>query len=196
MSNEELVYAAQNGCADCFGELVDRCAPGLLGYLHHRTGSVEDAEDLVQDTFVRAYLKLNQFDGRARFTTWLYTIARNLAASRFGRKTSLRLSTNLISPYPGPEDILETTLLRRSLWSVARTLPRNQYEALWLRYAQDMSVKDIAGVMSRSPVSVKVLLHRARINMAKKLRRRRRTEAASEALNWKMNDSFHESSGA
>ena len=196
MSNEELVFAAQNGCADCVGELVDRCAPGLLAFLHHRTGSVEDAEDLVQDTFVRVYLKLNQFDGRGKFTTWLYTIARNLAAGRFGRKTSLRLPTILISPYPGPEDILDMAQLRRSLWSVARTLPRNQYEALWLRYAQDMSVKDIAGVMSRSPVSVKVLLHRARINMAKKLSRRRRAIADSEAVDWKTNDRFHESSGA
>ena len=107
MSNEELVCAAQNGCTDCFGELVDRCAPGLLAFLHHRTGSVEDAEDLVQDTFVRVYLKLNQFDGRGKFTTWLYTIARNLAAGRFGRKTSLRLPTKLISPHPGPEHILD-----------------------------------------------------------------------------------------
>lgn len=196
MSNEELVFAAQNGCTDCFGELIDRCASGLLAFLHHRTGSVEDAEDLVQDTFVRVYLKLNQFDGRGKFTTWLYTIARNLAAGRFGRKTSLRLPEKLISPYPGPEDILNTTQQRRSLWSVARTLPHNQYEALWLRYAQDMSVKDIAGVMSRSTVSVKVLLHRARINMAKKLRRRRRAQAHPEAVGWKTNDSFHESSGA
>ncbi len=196
MSNEELVCAAQNGCAECFGELVDRCAPGLLAFLHHRTGSVEDAEDLVQDTFVRVYLKLNQFDGRSKFTTWLYTIARNLAASRFGRKTLLRLSTNLISPYPGPEDILGMAQLRRSLWSVARTLPRNQYEALWLRYAQDMSIKDIAGVMSRSGVSVKVMLHRARINMAKKLRRRRMAEGASDTIDWKTGESLHESSGA
>ncbi len=196
MSNEELVCAAQNGCTDCFGELVDRCAPGLLAFLHHRTGSVEDAEDLVQDTFVRVYLKLNQFDGRGKFTTWLYTIARNLATGRVGRKTPLKLPTKLISPSPGPADILATAQLRRSLWSVARTLPRNQYEALWLRYAQDMSVKDIAGVMSRSGVGVKVLLHRARINMAKKLSRRRSAIADSEAVDWKTNDNFHESSGA
>lgn len=196
MSNEELVRAVRNGWVDSFGELVDRCAPGLLAFLHHRTGSVEDAEDLVQDTFVRAYLKLNQFDDRHKFTTWLYTIARNLAAGRSGRKTSLKINTEPISPHPAPEHILDMMQLRTTLWSVARTLPRNQYEVLWLRYTHDMSVKDIARVMSRSPVSVKVMLHRARINMAKKLSRRRRTIADSDGFDTKTSDSFHESSGA
>ncbi len=196
MSNEALVRAVRNGCADSFGELVDRCAPGLLAFLHHRTGSVEDAEDLVQDTFVRSYLKLNQFDDRHKFTTWLYTIARNLAAGRSGRRISFRINTEPISPHPGPEHILDMMQLRTSLWSVARTLPRNQYEVLWLRYSQDMSVKDIAGVVSRSPVSVKVMLHRARINMAKKLSRRRRAIADSDGFDTKTSDSYHESSGA
>jgi len=188
---------AQRGCAESFGELVGRCAPGLLAFLHHRTGSLDDAEDLVQDTFVRAYLKLHLFDGRARFTTWLYTIARNLATDRCRKRPPLSMShAELVSPQPGPEEILERSQLRTNLWSVARTLPVAQYEALWLRYAQDMPVKDIARVMSRTGVGVKVLLHRARINMAKKLRRRRILPVGPDRVDGRTGDGIHKGSGA
>jgi RNA polymerase sigma-70 factor (ECF subfamily) len=172
LTNEQLVRAAKCGCSDCFSELVDRCAPGLLAFLQHKVGLLEDAEDLVQETFVRAYLKLHQFDGRHMFTTWLYAIGRNLAASR-ARKNSPVLGpvAQQASYYPAPDELLEEVQFRRSLWSLARTLPPNQYEALWLRYAQDMSVKEIAHVMSKTQVHVKVLLFRARTAMAAKLQK-------------------------
>lgn len=197
LSNEQLVSAAQCGCTDCFSELVDRCAPGLLAFMRHKVGGLEDAEDLVQDTFVRAYLKLNQFNGKHKFTTWLYAIGRNLAASR-GRKVplSLNLAAQTRTSYPAPDDILEELQFRRSLWSLARTLPPNQYEALWLRYAQDMSVREISHVMGKTQVHVKVLLYRARAAMARKLRKRSATSGQTAAPPVRKRSRFPERSGA
>jgi len=195
LTNEQLVSAARCGCTDCFSELVDRCAPGLLAFMRHKVGGLEDAEDLVQETFVRAYLKLNQFDGKHKFTTWLYAIGRNLAAGR-SRKVPLRLAALAKAYYPAPDDILEEIQFRRSLWSLARTLPCNQYEALWLRYAQDMSVKEISHVMGKTPVYVKVLLYRARTAMARKLQKRSAASGQTEAPPLKRGHRFPERSGA
>ena len=60
---------------------------------------------------------------------------------------------------------------RQSLWALARDLSRNQYQVLWLKYGRDMSIKEIAQVLRKSQVNVKVLLYRARINLAKRLQK-------------------------
>lgn len=165
--------------------------------MRHKVGAIEDAEDLVQDTFVRAYLKLSQYDGKHKFTTWLYAIGRNLAAGR-NRKAALtvRLPMPAKTSYPPPDDLLEQIQFRRSLWSLARTLPSNQYEALWLRYSQDMSVKEIAHVIGLTQVHVKVLLYRARKAMAAKLQRQSTDAAAKQALSVKKQKRLTERSGA
>jgi len=59
---------------------------------------------------------------------------------------------------------------QQSLWAMARSLSTNQYRALWLRYAEDMSIKEIAKVLGKSQVSVRVFLYRARINLGQRLR--------------------------
>ncbi|MBE0535459.1 MAG: sigma-70 family RNA polymerase sigma factor [Phycisphaerae bacterium] len=197
LTNEQLVSAAKCGCTDCFSELVDRCAAGLLAFMQHKVGTIEDAEDLVQDTFVRAYVKLHQFDGRHKFTTWLYAIGRNLAASRSRKPAlNLRMTAEAARHYPAPDDILEQIQLRSNLWSVAKKLPSNQYEALWLRYAQDMSIREISHVMDKTQVHVKVLLYRARAAMAKKLQKRPAGTANAEAPLSKRRSGFPERSGA
>ncbi|MBN2269667.1 MAG: sigma-70 family RNA polymerase sigma factor, partial [Sedimentisphaerales bacterium] len=70
---------------------------------------------------------------------------------------------------PGPRDRIAQGETRQSLWAAARTLSPIQYEALWLRYAEDMPIKEIAKVMGNSQVSVKVALCRARMRLAEKL---------------------------
>lgn len=171
-SNEkDLVVAAQAGCADSYAELVSRHGPGLLEFLRHRTAGVEDAEDLVQETFVRAYLKLDQFSGQWRFSTWLYTIARRLAISHYRKRRFSSLVGDFESSEPGPQEHLQRREMSANLWSIARSLPVNQYEALWLKYTEGMPVKQIARIMNKSQVCVKVLLYRGRVTMGKRLKR-------------------------
>lgn len=189
LDERQLVTAAQAGSADCFGELVSRYEVGLLEFLRHRTATIEDAEDLVQETFARAYLKLEQFSGQWRFSTWLYTIARRLAISSYRKRRFVPLPAEYESSQARPEDMLMRREMNINLWAVAKSLPASQYEAVWLKYAEGMSVKQIARVMNKSQVHVKVLLHRGRVRMCKRLKRTagggsvRNAEAARENYN-------------
>ena len=195
LNEKELLSAARQGCTDSFGELVSRLGPGLLEFLRHRTATLEDAEDLVQETFVRAYLKLDQFSGQWRFSTWLYTIARRLAINHYRRRRFAPLPTEYESTEAMPEDILANREMSVNLWSIAKSLPVNQYEAVWLKYAEGMSVRQISRIMKRSQVSVKVLLYRGRINMGKRFERIAKERATRDIAASGMNYHIHESAG-
>jgi len=162
---------SQTGCKASFAELVRRYDRRLRGFLRGRTACAADADDLVQDTFVKVYANLHRYDNSWRFSTWLYTIARRLAVSHH-RRNAVSASTgppaDLFS-VAEPCDLLARRDARINLWRLAEKLPQSQYRALWLRYAEAMPVSQIAGVLGKSRVNVKVLLHRARVNLAKQI---------------------------
>lgn len=169
LSEEELAWQAKRGCQAAFAELVRRFAPRLCAFLSRRTANRHDAEDLVQDTFVSAYQSLGRYRKSARFSTWLFTIGARLAVSHH-RKLKVRSQVRY-APSSAPDscDVVSQKEEREGLWATAQRLPERQYQVLWLKYGQDMSVKDIARVMHRTQVSVKVLLYRARVNLAAQL---------------------------
>jgi len=172
LSAEELARRSQQqGCQASFAELVDRFGKRLFRFLCHRTGNAQDAEDLVQDTFVKAYRNIHRYQDSWKFSTWLFTIAARLANSHFRRSRSLRLVGQIESGNPGPGQMVEEQETRQSLWALAGDLSRNQYQALWLKYGQDMSIKEISHVLGKSQVNVKVILYRARVNLAKRLQK-------------------------
>jgi RNA polymerase sigma-70 factor (ECF subfamily) len=79
------VLRARDGCKTSFGALVRRYERGLFDFLRLRSRSIEDAEELVQESFLRAWEKLDLYDPRWSFGTWLYALARRLAAGRARR---------------------------------------------------------------------------------------------------------------
>jgi RNA polymerase sigma-70 factor (ECF subfamily) len=162
---------SQQGCEASFAVLVDRFAQRLLRFLNHRTASVHDAEDLVQDTFVKAYENIHRFRNSAKFSTWLFTIAARLAVSHHRRLHHSQAASDVEACSYEPKDVLAEQEARQRLWAAAGNLSENQYRALRLKYAEDMSVKEIAQVLRKSQVSVKVLLYRARLNLAERLRK-------------------------
>ncbi|MFO0892781.1 MAG: sigma-70 family RNA polymerase sigma factor [Isosphaeraceae bacterium] len=88
--DDSLVSACRSGHTEAFGVLVRRYQDRLYPTIHHLLGSAEDAQDVVQDAFVRAFQKLDQFQGESSFYTWIYRIAVNLALSgRRSRKFSV-----------------------------------------------------------------------------------------------------------
>jgi RNA polymerase sigma-70 factor (ECF subfamily) len=133
-------------------------------------------EDLVQETFLKAFRNIGRYDARWKFSTWLYTIAVRTSISRHRRTkvTAVPLEAEeLEHPAPGPQEALirkEEARNAGNIWLLARTLRPNEYEALWLRYAEEMPLQEIARTMKRSSVGVRVLLHRARLKLGKKLR--------------------------
>ncbi len=169
LSAEELARRSQQGCRESFAELVERYGIRLFKFLRYKTNNLQDAEDLVQEAFIRAYQNIHKYRSSWKFSTWLFTIAKRLAYSHFRRSRSFWTVEEIESGGLEPGQMVEEQETQQNLWALARDLSRNQYQALWLKYGQDMSIKEIAMVIRKSQVNVKVLLYRARINLAKRL---------------------------
>ena len=164
-SDEELARRAQEGCSSSFDELARRFQVPLLHFLR-RWSSDQDAEDLLQDTLIRAHQNLDKYRSSWRFATWLFTIARRLSINKQHRKRPAQLRValeNVEDGRPDPEQLVTDAERRDCLWDRAReVLTEPQMTATWLYYVEDMSVKQIAETLSRTPVAVKTMLFRAR----------------------------------
>ena len=90
-SEEDLIQATLAGDTDAYGQLVDRFKDRLFNAMLNVVGNYDEAEDVVQDSFVQAYVKLHTFQGNSKIFTWLYRIAFNNALSR-GRRRRAELS--------------------------------------------------------------------------------------------------------
>ena len=167
----ELVSRAQRGSLPCFAELVKRFEGRLFNFLCRRTGSTHDAEDLAQDAFVRAWQRIDQYNPRWQFSTWLFTIGHRLAITYLQRRRRERGTYNgreiATAQRDDPGRIVADRDQCDLLWETAdRILTTSQRTVLWLRYAEELSNKDIAAVMGTSQVSARVTLFRAREALA------------------------------
>jgi RNA polymerase sigma-70 factor (ECF subfamily) len=173
-SPEELAQrAAQKDAAGlmCFGELVTRFEGRLYNFLLRKTGRAVDAEDLTQEAFVRAWEKIDSYDQRWRFSTWLFTIAARMAVSHHRKARPFLIAeidggASEVDDHAGPD----VQSAGSSLWRLAEEkLTEDQHTALWLRYAEDMAIPEIAAVMRKSQVGVRVCLFRARQALVEEL---------------------------
>ena len=170
-SDEALARQSQEGDFAAFEELVSRYEARIYAFVFHSCGHETDAREATQDTFVRAFEAITRYDANRPFAPWLFTIARRRTID------CLRTRVPVVEQATPEETDLETPadcLARREeaedLWRVARScLPDGQFKALWLRYAEDMDIAQIAGVLDKTQTHVKVLLFRARHTLAEKL---------------------------
>jgi RNA polymerase sigma-70 factor (ECF subfamily) len=169
-SDEDLARRAADGCLASFEQLVERFQVPLVHFLS-RSVAHEDAEDLTQETFVRAFKNLHRYHAKWRFSTWLFTIARRLCINHL-RQRSVRQVTNgpstealgeMKGPAAEPGEMLAAREQRQRIWDqAAEVLSEPKFTALWLFYVEDMPVRDIASVLGRSRVAVKTMMFRAR----------------------------------
>jgi RNA polymerase sigma-70 factor (ECF subfamily) len=171
ISDEELALQAAGGCDASFEQLVQRFQVPLVHFLSRRTGSREDAEDISQEAFVRAYANLARYRPQWRFSTWLFTIARRLCINHLRRQSvqqeSRSASIDSVGEMQGranePQTMLSSREQRQRLWSqVADVLSEPKFTALWLFYVEEMPVLEISRVLGRSRVAVKTMMFRAR----------------------------------
>jgi len=169
-SDEQLASQARGGNIDAFDQLVRRYQVPLLRFLQRKSPTPREAEDLLQESFLRAYQSLDKFKDGYAFKPWLFTLSYRVAISS-ARKASVRPSgetvESLASRHGNPAPEAEKSESRTRLWEIVRqTLGEESFTAIWLFYVDDIPPKQIAKIMDRSWVWVKTALHRAR----KKLR--------------------------
>ncbi len=169
LSDEELASQVAAGSRSSFEELVSRYSSRLFYFLRHRFSADQEVEDLVQETFLKAFRNIDRFSPDRKFSTWLFTIAIRQAISRFRSENKKLSPIDLSASPPDPQDIVIKKEESQNIWHLARKLGNKQYEALWLHYAEEMSIREMAEIMKKKPITVRVLLHRARVNLAEKM---------------------------
>lgn len=185
-SSEALAVACQAGSSTAFAELVYRHHANLHAFLRRFCATPEDAADLTQDAFCRAYAAMSDYDARWTFKTWLFTIGRNLALSELRSRRRQRDADHSQLPQPAsvcsPADAAVHAEAVAGLRTAMAQLPDEQQQALWLFHGEGMSVRDVACILGRSTVGVRVMLFRGRRQLARLLRHRSEGVAARPAL--------------
>jgi RNA polymerase sigma-70 factor (ECF subfamily) len=171
-SDEQIAQAAQTGSLRHFEELVRRYEIRINRFVAHRCRDAGDAQEVTQDIFVAAYRGLGRFDVKRPFVTWLFTIARRKCIDY--SRSRRRVVDEVLPEEADKNDpcrLLERREAGEDLWRTAQcALPGAQYDALWLRYAEDLEVSEVARVMKLTRTHVKVLLFRARLRLERELR--------------------------
>jgi RNA polymerase sigma-70 factor (ECF subfamily) len=172
-----LIQAACRGEAAAFGSLVHKYQDRLCSSLLHLCGTFDEAEDVAQEAFIQAYVKLGSFAGESAFYTWLYRIAVNAAISRRRRKreqTSVDVNREEhgLEPLDDAEQADERLLREERAVQVQRALSRlsDEHRAiLVLREVEDCDYDRISQILELPVGTVRSRLHRARLQLKEQL---------------------------
>lgn len=186
-----LVEACKAGDAAAFEQLVKRHSARVFSIAQHITHHREDAEDVVQDAFLKAFRNLDQFRGNSQFSTWLIRITVNeslmkLRKQRRHAEVSLEgylqtddspVAFQLEDWAPNPEELYRESELRAILKSELQELSTSLRVVFVLRDIQELSTEETAEVLQLTPVAVKARLWRARLRLRERLTRHFRVAA-------------------
>jgi RNA polymerase sigma-70 factor (ECF subfamily) len=171
-----LVAAAKAGDRGAFEELVKATHADIYTLAYRLTGDEEDARDVVQDAYFRAFRSIKRFRGDARFSTWMYRITANCAATHLARRAKTRheeLSHD--EPIPDaradidPESMAEAGALRDRISDALAELPPRLRAVVVLRDIYDLPHEAIASELGITESAAKVRLHRARRKLRERL---------------------------
>jgi len=178
-TDEELVRKAQGGDERAFGGLVSRYETKVYSLALKMIRNPEDAEDVLQDTFLRAYRGIKSFRGHSTFSTWIYRITANSALMRLRRKQLPIVSiedaeerdapVNIADWAPGPVEQLLSRETQQVMGQAIEELPPEFRQVFVLRDIEELSNAEVAEILELSVAAVKSRLHRARLKVRDRL---------------------------
>ena len=171
-SDAALVTRAREGDQDAFRLLVERHSVRLFQLAFRMTSNEQDAEDLVQETFLRAYKQLSRFQSRAGLGTWLYRIAANCSLDllrrqkRRGEQETVEFDSEeafpaILSDAPAPDQQVYHGEVRQKVESVMRELTPMERTAFVLRHFEGLSIGEIGSALGVGPGATKQSIFRA-----------------------------------
>lgn len=185
-SDLELIQDVKSGDKKSFEVLVTRHEKFLMKTIVRMTRDLDAAEDIVQDTFIKAYKRLNLFEGRSSFRSWLYQIALNTARNRFRKHARETVGTDNMDI--GVEGESEASMIATDVRAILQKeigkLPDRQKTALTLRIFEDLSFKEIAEIMACPYDTAKANYRHALLKLKERL------ESNSMLQNWSSHQSF------
>ncbi len=189
---QELIIRTQKGEADAFNPIVSKYQQKIYNLIYQRVKNRETAEDLCQDVFLKAWQALPNFKGQSTFYSWVYKIAINCSID-FLRKQNRKFVVSweelppnaedilqAIKKHPSLSQILEKKEFRDVLSKAVNQLPSRQRCVFYLRYEEELRIKDIASRLNKSEGTIKTHLHLAH----RKLRDMLRPYLHNEPLGW------------
>jgi len=174
-TDEQVALAVQGGATNRFGELVERYEAKLMRYARKFLLDPEDAQDIVQDIFIKAYENLQSFDATRRFSPWIYRIAHNefvnALKKRESRRTVFTIDFDTLFPHLQAADTADSAALERdtreTLEKHLDKLDPKYREPLILYYLESMDYREIADILHIPVSTVGVRLARARAMLQK-----------------------------
>jgi RNA polymerase sigma-70 factor, ECF subfamily len=178
-----LVHACKNGDVAAFEQLVRRYEVRLFRIAQHITHNREDAQDAVQEAFVKVFRKLNQFQAKSQFSTWLIRITVNESLMKLRKQHSTREvsidedfeSSEHTAPFeladwiPNPEELYKESELRNILRNELQELRPSLRVVFVLRDVEGLSTEQTAEVLELTPEAVKARIWRARLHLRERL---------------------------
>lgn len=175
LTEQDLVARSREGDCAAFGQLYTLYAPGIYRYAYRLLGDADEADDVRQETFVRAYQSLPRFRGEAGFRTYLLTICANLCRDRMRQRHRRPVSSYGLAPSEfaassqsasresaDPLAHLEQADQAARVWRALRALSVGPREILLLRHVEGLEMEEIAQIVGCTKLSVPVRLFRAR----------------------------------
>lgn len=178
--DQQLIADCLAGQTESFGRLVSRYQNRLYNTLVHFLGSADDAQDVAQDAFVQAFQKLDTFQGRSAFYSWLFRIAMNAAVSRKRKTNRTKASVDAAKEFLGteptdthpatrPSYALEQSERQQMVREALGELSEEFRTALILKEMDGLKYEEIAEVLDCPIGTVRSRIHRARIELKQKL---------------------------
>src|SRR5579871_2152635 len=171
VAEDQLVSRCRAGDLDAFAQVYERYERQVFRYAYHLLGHREDADDIKQETFLRAYQAIGNFRSESSLQTWLLKICGNLCRDRmksWDRRKVLydsRLEQDCLRGDPeavDPHVIVARSQMTETIFRALRGMPASQREIIVLHEIEDLSYEEIAGILGCSRTSVKLRLFRAR----------------------------------
>jgi RNA polymerase sigma-70 factor (ECF subfamily) len=195
-TDEELVARANAGDLESFNQLVTRWERPIYALAYRTLGREEDARDVVQEAFLRAYRGLRGFKGQAKFSSWLYRITLNLCRDWIRRERRaplvqvpegtdpVDLADQRAAPTESVEDLVGRREMSRAVARAMTELPEEQRTAILLKEYHGLTFQEIADMLDCPLSTVKTRLYQGLTMLRRRLERRQAEEASLRRATW------------